>query len=113
MFSRQAFFEYHFQNYVIFSTKTAEKIASKSYISLSMNIILEWNPNPPISCGNSWQNTATEVPMPIGRLMEKAAAMAKPSTKLCRLSPMITRTATGDQPPEKRNGFNRSNGQVE
>ena len=44
----------------------------------------------PISCGNSWKNTAIVVPKPVVRLFANEAPIARPSLKLCKPSPIIT-----------------------
>jgi len=45
------------------------------------------NPHLPNSCGNSWQKTARDVPTPITQVLLKAAPIANPSPRLCRISP--------------------------
>lgn len=43
----------------------------------------------PISCGNSWKNTAIVVPKPVVRLDANEAPIARPSLKLCKPSPSM------------------------
>ena len=49
----------------------------------------------PSSCGTSWNSTASVVPIAREMLCDIAAPIARPSAKLCTLSPTMTSQATG------------------
>lgn len=68
--------------------KKLERILNKSAFLSETPFFLK-TAKSPISCGNSWKNTAIDVPKPVVMLDANEAPIARPSLKLCRPSPRI------------------------